>query len=101
MKKVILTALISLSFMTNINASEQNKKKENTSEISYSVQTKNTIRVIEIYKNGHMIYRDVISENKDYNFINLTDGRYVIKLKNNVNHVLLIKSYDIRTKLIK
>lgn len=101
MKKVILTALISLSIITNINASDQNKKKENTTEISYSVQAKNTIRVVEIYKNGHMIYRDVINENKDYNFINLTDGRYVIKLKNNVNHVLLIKSYDIRTKLIK
>ena len=101
MKKVILTALISLSFMTNINANQENKKIPNTSKISYSVETKNTIRVIEIYKNGNIIYRDVISKNKEYNFVNLTDGKYVIKLKNNVNHVLSIKTYDIRTKLIK
>lgn len=85
--------LVIIALIFNINFSFAN---DNKPEINFIVKPKNEKIMVEIIKNKKVIYRDRTSEDKRYYFLNVEQGIYIVKIKNQNDKIIETKKYNIK-----
>jgi hypothetical protein len=89
MRKYILSSLLFLfTFFSFAN--------DNKPEINIVVKPNNEKIMVEIIKNKKVIYRDRTSEEKRYYFVNLQQGNYIVRLKNQNDIIIETKKFNIK-----